>query len=250
MHFICNNMAKEGSENTYPAEGKGDSIRDMFNNIAWRYDILNTLFTLGIDKIWRRRAIALLGRGFNGKLLDVATGTADLAIEAYRQYRPGYMAGLDVSEEMMAIGRKKAEKYGIKNMEFFKGMSESMPFDNGYFDGVICGFGVRNFSDLDRGLAEMARVLTNNGRVVILEFSKSQNRFFRNIFKLYFSVIMPFIGRIISKDRQAYSYLPESVERFPAGNDFVLRMENAGFTQIKTKTYMFGQVSVYSAQKP
>ena len=240
-------MAKEGQKIVYPAEDKGDNIRDMFNSIAWRYDMLNTLFTFGIDKIWRRRAISLLGSDFSGRLLDVATGTADFAIEAYRQYRPSYIAGLDVSEEMMSIGRKKVLKYGMKNMEFFKAMSESMPFDSNYFDGVVCGFGVRNFSDLDKGLSEMARVLNIKGRVVILEFSRSQNRIFRAVFKLYFSVIMPVVGKIISKDRQAYSYLPESVEHFPAGADFVLRMENAGFVQVKTKTYMFGQVSVYSA---
>lgn len=235
----------------YLARGEGEQIRQMFNRIAWRYDFLNRLFTLRLDARWRRKAVRLLGPRFEGRLLDVATGTADLALEAWRQYRPLQIIGLDISEGMLALGQKKIEKQGVsQSISLVPGRSEQMPFPDQYFNGVMCGFGVRNFDNLDAGLAEMYRVVQKGGRVVILEFSQSGNPLFRKLFDIYFTRFMPIVGGLLSKDRQAYQYLPASVYRFPSGNHFLDRLRAAGFCSVGFSEMMFGLVSIYFAERP
>ena len=235
----------------YLAKGEGEKIRQMFNRIAWRYDFLNRLFTMGLDRRWRKKAVASLGLGFEGPLLDVATGTADLALEACRQYRLQKIVGLDVSEQMLALGQKKIDKRGLTEViSLVQGPSERMPFEDGSFNGVMSGFGVRNFDNLDAGLSEMFRVLKRGGRLVILEFSQSQNPLFRNLFHLYFRHLMPLVGRLVSKDPQAYTYLPDSVYRFPSGTEFLARLEQVGFRSVGVSVCMFGLVSVYFGHRP
>ena len=242
-------MKEESTE--YLARGEGEQIRQMFNRIAWRYDFLNRLFTLRLDGLWRRRAVKYLGPRFEGRLLDVATGTADLALEAWRQYRPREIVGLDISEGMLALGQKKIDRRRLSHViSFVPGASEQMPFPDSSFSGVMCGFGVRNFDHLDAGLAEMYRVLEKGGRLVILEFSSSRHPLFRTLFDLYFTRIMPFVGGLLSKDRQAYRYLPASVYRFPSGDGFLDHLSKAGFVSSGVREMMFGLVSIYFAVRP
>ena len=226
------------------------AIAQMFDNIAWRYDFLNHFFSLHIDRIWRRKAVnELRGRPLH-HVLDVATGTADLAIAIQKRHQPGHVTGVDISEGMLAIGRKKIEKQGLQQQISLQyGNSEALPFDEQTFDAVTVAFGVRNFEDLERGLGEMFRVLKSGCKLVVLEFSIPQNRIFRRIFYFYFFRILPFVGQIISKDAQAYSYLPESVQSFPHGTDFKKRMENCGFEEVKIKMLSFGIATVYTGTK-
>ncbi len=222
----------------------------MFDSIAWRYDFLNHFLSLHIDKIWRRKAVnELRGRTLD-RVLDVATGTADLALAVQKRLRPRHIVGIDISEGMLEIGRKKIEKKGLgQQIALLHGASENIPFDDRTFDAVTVAFGVRNFENLEKGLHEMLRVLKPGGKVVILEFSVPKNRFFRSLYYFYFLRILPFVGRLVSKDAGAYTYLPDSVRSFPSGAYFKKIAESCGYSKVTVRTLSFGIACIYTGVK-
>ncbi|MEM1322203.1 MAG: bifunctional demethylmenaquinone methyltransferase/2-methoxy-6-polyprenyl-1,4-benzoquinol methylase UbiE [Bacteroidota bacterium] len=222
----------------------------MFNNIAPYYDLLNRLLSLGIDRSWRRKAIATLKADQPQRVLDVATGTADLALEAYKQLKPKHITGVDISDEMLEIGRVKIGKKDLgESIELLNGDSENLPFDDNTFDAITVAFGVRNFENLEKGLTEMRRVLNQGGKLVVLEFSRPTIFPFKQLFNAYFKYILPQIGRLTSKDPKAYSYLYESVQAFPDGQDFVTVLEKTGFKSNQCKRLSLGICSIYTGQK-
>lgn len=230
--------------------GKKEQVALMFNNIARRYDFLNHFLSLGIDKVWRKKAIKFLANiKQNPVLLDIACGTGDLAIEALT-LNPEKIVGLDISDEMLKIGRKKIDKKNVSHIiSLQKGDAENISFDNNFFDGITVAFGVRNFENLSKGLAEMHRVLKHGGHIVILEFSKPRSFPVKQVYQFYFHVILPVIGKFVSKDNAAYTYLPASVSEFPERENFILQMEKAGFSQCNFKTLTFGIATIYHAIK-
>lgn len=234
----------------YRSEGsKKEQVTEMFDNIAYRYDFLNHFLSLGIDKIWRRKAIGELKSLHPKRILDIATGTGDLALTALK-LNPSEIVGIDISEEMLVFARKKIEKAGKSGIiSFVKGDSEQLPFTDQSFDAAMAAFGVRNFENLQIGLNEIFRILTPGGKAVILEFSQPRNFFFKSIYHFYFFKIVPFFGRMFSKDSRAYSYLPESVNAFPDGERFLEYMKNAGFSKLKERPLTFGIASIYSGEK-
>ncbi|MCK6616627.1 MAG: bifunctional demethylmenaquinone methyltransferase/2-methoxy-6-polyprenyl-1,4-benzoquinol methylase UbiE [Cyclobacteriaceae bacterium] len=228
---------------------KKEQVARMFDNISHRYDFLNHLLSLGIDKGWRRKAVNLL-KPFKPRLiLDVATGTGDFAIAALRM-NPEKIVGVDISEGMLEIGRKKMQRKGVhKQIELISGDSENLPFEENKFDAVTVGFGVRNFENLEKGLAEIRRVLRPGGMLVILEFSRPKQFPFKQVYKFYFKFILPKLGRLISRDKAAYTYLPESVEAFPDGDDFLTILTNLGYKESACKPLTLGISSIYTARK-
>ena len=230
-------------------KSKKEQVADMFNNISHRYDFLNHFLSLGIDKIWRRKAIRLLKNGKPENILDIATGTADFAIEAI-SLKPKKIVGVDISEGMLEIGKRKINKKGLIDIiELKYGDSENLPFENGSFDAVTVGFGVRNFENLNKGLDEIRRVLKPDGQLAILEFSKPKNFPIKQGFYLYSKYIMPFLGKLFSRDSSAYTYLPESVEAFPEGEKFKDILLHIGFRDIQIKLVSGGIATIYSANK-
>jgi demethylmenaquinone methyltransferase/2-methoxy-6-polyprenyl-1,4-benzoquinol methylase len=229
---------------------KKGQVTKMFDNIAPYYDFLNRLLSLGIDTIWRKKAIAKL-KGQNPKMvLDVATGTADLAIEISRQLKVEKIIGLDIANEMLEIGRKKLKRKGLDNLiNLTLGDSENLPFEDNTFDAATVAFGVRNFENLELGLKEMNRVLKKGGQIVVLEFSRPTLFPFKQLFNFYFKYILPFIGRFTSKDPKAYSYLYESVQAFPDGNEFLKVLKNTGFSDTKFEALTLGICSIYVGKK-
>ena len=220
----------------------------MFNNIASTYDFLNHLLSLGIDKIWRKRAIHILREHEANAVLDVATGTGDLAMEVWRKIQPASIKGIDLSENMLDLGREKAEKHNYP-IAFQKADAENLPFEDNTFDTVTVAFGVRNFGDLDKGLAEIQRVLTRNGKIVVLEFSKPKVFPVKQLFQFYFHWVLPVVGKLFAKDNRAYEYLPESVGVFPEGREFTREMEKAGFQKTTFEALTFGICSIYTGIK-
>lgn len=228
---------------------KKAQVEEMFDNIAHRYDFLNHLLSLGIDILWRKKAVKYIGSIQPKRILDVASGTGDFAFEALT-LNPQKIIGFDLSEGMMKYGRAKAAKLNVQQtVEFVKGDSEQMPFAENYFDAVTVGFGVRNFENLETGLKEMYRVTRPGGKVAILEASMPQNTIIRALFSLYFGKIVPLIGRLFSKDARAYSYLPESVLVFPEGLEFVKILENVGFRNVDWQPLTFGACAFYKMEK-
>lgn len=221
----------------------------MFDNIAHRYDFLNHFLSLGIDIYWRKKAIAFLS-AFKPKLImDMATGTGDFAFEAL-SLRPEKIIAYDLSLGMIERGRNKSIEKGVSTVvEFIKGDSEKMPFEDNMFDAMTVGFGVRNFENLKQGLSEMLRVLKPQGKLVILEIGKPKNPLITPLFKLYFHYIAPGIGRLFSKDHRAYTYLPESVAAFPEGNDFVKILKDIGFNHVQYTPLTFGICAMYTCEK-
>jgi demethylmenaquinone methyltransferase/2-methoxy-6-polyprenyl-1,4-benzoquinol methylase len=234
---------KEGKEN------KKQQIAAMFNNISPKYDLLNHLLSFGIDISWRRKGVKLLKTLKPAAILDVATGTADFAIETLT-LNPEKVVGIDISDGMLDLGRQKIAKRNLQDrIELIKADSEELPFPDNKFDAVIVAFGVRNFENLEKGLSEMCRVMQPGGRVVIIEFSKPKKFPFRQAYNFYFKRILPGIGRLISKDRSAYNYLPESVMAFPDGDDFVTILEKAGFKELQCIPLTFGISCIYTGSK-
>lgn len=228
---------------------KKEQVEEMFDNIAHRYDFLNRVITLGIDISWRKKAVKFIGKNNPKTILDVATGTGDFAFEALN-LNPVKVTGYDLSEGMMKYGRQRAMKEGVAGkVEFIKGDSEKMPFADNSFDAITVGFGVRNFENLKAGLAEMHRVLKPGGTVVILEATLPPNAIIRWFFSLYFNNIVPFIGKLVSGDGRAYSYLPESVKAFPEGLEFVKICENIGFANAKWQPLTLGACAMYTMTK-
>ncbi len=230
-------------------KGKKQQVRSMFNSIAHRYDFLNHFLSAGIDYSWRRKAIKLIGQHHPKTILDVATGTGDLAIEA-RKLKPQKIVGIDIAEDMLSFGREKLSKKGLTDLITLEtGDSENLRFETHSFDAVMVAFGVRNFENLEKGLSEMYRVLNKGGVVMVLEFSKPTKFPVKQLYSFYFRFILPFLGRIISGDSSAYTYLPDSVGIFPAGFQFLEILQKVGFTNTIHKQLTFGIASIYMGVK-
>jgi len=228
---------------------KKEQVARMFNNISRRYDFLNHFLSLGIDRGWRRKAIGLLRSRRPQQILDVATGTGDFAVQAM-ELNPQKVVGVDISEGMLDVGRKKVHARGLDNVVSLQyGDSENLPFADSSFDAITVGFGVRNFEDLRRGLQEMHRVLKPGGMAVILEFSKPRAFPFKQVYNFYFSFILPKVGKMVSKDDSAYTYLPKSVEAFPDGEKFLHILQEVGFKQNQCRSLTFGVSSIYTGTK-
>lgn len=243
-------MSEEVKPYDEESSSKKSQVSRMFNRIAPYYDFLNRLLSLGIDTIWRQRAIARLKDRRPRIILDVATGTADLAIESARQLNPERIVGVDIAGDMLEVGRRKLRKQGLDALiELQQGDSENLPFPDNTFDAVTVAFGVRNFENLEKGLAEMRRVLKNDGQLVVLEFSKPRLFPFRQLFNAYFKYILPQIGRFTSKDPKAYRYLYESVQAFPDGDDFLRILQKTGFKSNQCIPLTLGICSIYSGRK-
>ena len=241
------------AEKTLPYKNSNASkkkqVATMFNNIAKKYDFLNHFLSVGIDKIWRKKAIATLKTTKPQIILDIATGTGDLAINALK-LNPEKIIGIDISEGMLEIGRQKIEKRNLKDkIQLLLGDSENIEFEDKYFDAAIVAFGVRNFENLQKGLSEIYRVLKPNSKFVVLEFSKPTTFPIKQLYNFYFINILPFIGKMFSKDNSAYTYLPESVNAFPEGSLFVKNMKDVGFNSVKQQKLFFGVASIYTGTK-
>lgn len=230
-------------------EGKKKQIKNMFDNIAPKYDFLNHFLSLGIDKIWRRRAIGLLKGLESPQILDIATGTGDLAIASLR-LKPQRVVGLDLSPQMLKVGEEKIKSKKLDHMiTMVEGDSENLPFTDEEFDAATVAFGVRNFENLNAGLMEIRRVLKPGGKFMVLEFSNPTAFPIKQLFKFYSSRILPWWGGLLSKDKAAYTYLPASVAAFPEGQAFVAELEKAGFTCEKVWKQTFGVATIYFAHK-
>lgn len=228
---------------------KKEQVAAMFDNIAPKYDFLNQLLSLGIHKGWRRKAIQLLQEKKPRTILDIATGTADFAIEAMK-LNPDKIVGVDISEGMLKLGVEKINKLGLQNkIELKLGDSESLPFSDNSFDAITVGFGVRNFENLEKGIADIYRVLNRNGMLAVLEFSKPAKFPVKQVYNFYFRYVTPFVGKLFSKDSSAYTYLPESVKAFPAGEEFLKILRKTGFKEAKAISLTFGIASIYIAKK-
>jgi demethylmenaquinone methyltransferase/2-methoxy-6-polyprenyl-1,4-benzoquinol methylase len=225
-------------------------VRRVFDSIAHRYDLLNHLLSSGIDIVWRKKAIRLLRSHHPQTILDVATGTADLAIEAAR-LRTATIVGIDIAPEMLKRGKEKIARRGLSHLISLElGTAESMRFEDESFDAVTVAFGVRNFTKLDQGLAEMYRVLRPGGVALILEFSKPKKAPLKQLYNWYFRSLLPRIGGWISNCREAYEYLPNTVEEFPDGKEFASLLQNHGFARIAFYPLTFGIATIYLGYKP
>ena len=229
-------------------ETKKKQVTQMFDKIAGSYDFLNHTLSLGMDNIWRKIAIKKLSNN-PATILDIATGTGDFAISASK-YTNATITGIDISQGMLDVGVEKINKKGLTDrIQLQLADSENLPFQDNSYDAITAGFGVRNFEDLNKGLSEMYRTLKSGGKVAILEPSEPTHFPLKQFYKLYFHHILPFIGGIISKDKNAYSYLPDSVSAFPSGNDFLTELDKVGFKESKHIPLTFGIVSLYIAIK-
>jgi demethylmenaquinone methyltransferase/2-methoxy-6-polyprenyl-1,4-benzoquinol methylase len=229
---------------------KKEQVADMFNNISKTYDFLNHFMSLGIDIIWRKKAINELKSIQPKLILDVATGTGDFAFEALSILKPEKIIGVDISQGMLDIAQQKINKRNAGGkFEVKLGDSEKLPFEGNMFDAVTVAYGVRNFENLEKGLADIQRVLKPGGKAVVLEFSKPKVFPVKQLYKFYFNYITPSIGKLFSKDARAYTYLPESVAAFPDGETFVALMDKTGFKNTKCRPLAFGICSIYTGSK-
>ncbi len=232
-------------------EGKADAVEEMFDSIAPRYDLLNRVLSFGIDQYWRSRAVRLLTDEQPTRVLDVATGTADLAIKAERMLHPRDVIGVDLSAEMLDYGRKKLDRLGLSpRISLVQGDAQDLPFDDASFDAAMVAFGVRNFEDLNAGLRGIRRVLRPGGRLVVLEFSRPRTFPIKQLYSWYSRHILPRIGGTLSPDQGAYEYLPNSVAKFPDGTDFLNRMDDSGFGELLWEPLTFGIASLYRGTVP
>ncbi|MBM3448852.1 MAG: bifunctional demethylmenaquinone methyltransferase/2-methoxy-6-polyprenyl,4-benzoquinol methylase [Bacteroidota bacterium] len=235
----------------YNQTGKKEEVEQMFDQIAHSYDFLNHFFSLGIDIIWRKRAIKELKKYAPKKVLDVATGTADFAIQSVKSnLQADEIIGVDISEGMLEVGRKKIKEKGIDHIiQLRRGDSEQLPFEEKTFDAYTVAFGVRNFENLELGMSDMLRVLKTGGVGVVLEFSKPTVFPIKQLFRFYFRFIMPTVGKWISKDSRAYTYLPESVDAFPSGNAFLEVMKKVGYSNTRMIRLAGGIATIYIGEK-
>jgi demethylmenaquinone methyltransferase/2-methoxy-6-polyprenyl-1,4-benzoquinol methylase len=235
----------------YNQGSKKQELEAMFDNIAHKYDFLNHFFSLGIDILWRKRAIRMIKKFNPENILDVATGTGDFALLTAKHYpQVKSITGIDISEGMLEMGRKKITERALNDKLIFKKAdSENLPFEDGQFDAVTVAFGVRNFENLEKGLSEMYRVTKTGGVVAIIEFSKPKNFPIKQLFGIYFKYIMPTIGNWLSKDNRAYTYLPESVQAFPEGKIFGDILSKIGYSKVEIISLSGGIASIYFARK-
>lgn len=237
------------NSNNQTKNGKKERVRQMFNNIAGKYDFLNHFLSVGIDHLWRRRLVKMLSKENPQRILDIATGTGDLAV-ALAKCNPVEIIGADISENMLQVGIEKIKRKKLdKLIKLELGDSENLKYSDGYFDAITVAFGVRNYEDLYKGLSEMYRVTKKNGSVWILEFSKPEAFPIKQIYNFYFRFVLPTLGRMVSKDKEAYTYLPESVNQFPDGERFLAQMEKVGYTSNKQLKLSFGIASIYYGKK-
>ncbi|QGY43103.1 bifunctional demethylmenaquinone methyltransferase/2-methoxy-6-polyprenyl-1,4-benzoquinol methylase UbiE [Maribellus comscasis] len=230
-------------------QGKKVQVEEMFDNISPKYDLLNHLLSANIDKIWRKKAVNRLRSSNPNRIIDIATGTGDFAVEATK-IKNSKVTGIDISEGMLEVGRKKIQKKNLtQRIEFIKADSENLPFSDNTFDAALVGFGVRNFENLEKGLREISRVLKPGGAFVVLEFSKPRKSPFKEIYYFYFTKILPALGKIVSKDNRAYTYLPESVNEFPDGDNFLMILNKVGFNDAKAFPQTFGIATIYQSFK-
>jgi demethylmenaquinone methyltransferase/2-methoxy-6-polyprenyl-1,4-benzoquinol methylase len=231
------------------SKGKKEQVANMFNTISPQYDFLNHLLSGGIDIIWRKKAIKLLQNKGIKTMLDIATGTGDFAIEALK-INPEKIVGVDISEGMLSVGIEKIKKMGLeKTIQLQKGDSEKLPFSDNSFDAVIVSFGVRNFENLQKGLSDMFRVTKPGGYCLILEFSNPRSFPMKQLYTFYSKYCLPFLGKMISKDPSAYTYLPESVKAFPDGPDFIHIFKSVGYSETNWIPMTGGICSIYIGQK-
>jgi demethylmenaquinone methyltransferase/2-methoxy-6-polyprenyl-1,4-benzoquinol methylase len=229
---------------------KKSQVADMFNSIAGRYDFLNRFLSIGIDRSWRKKAIGELKEVRPKLILDVATGTGDVAILAYKLLRPEKIVGIDIADEMLILGRKKIGKLNLNGkIELVHGDSETINYSLNSFDAVTVAFGVRNFENLENGLAEMLRVLKPGGKISILEFSRPKISIFKGIYTLYMKIVAPGFGKLIANNKQAYEYLNKSVRAFPDSECFVEIMQKVGFKQTYFKPLSLGICCIYCGSK-
>ena len=230
-------------------KGKKEQVRDMFNNISPKYDFLNHFLSLGIDILWRNRLIRIMKKQQPQSILDVATGTGDLAITASK-INPEKIIGVDIAEGMLEVGKIKLRKKNLEKLiSLEKGDSENLQFSDLSFDAAMVAFGVRNFEDLNKGLCEMQRVLKPGGKIYVLEFSKPTRFPIKQLYSFYFKFILPLIGRMVSKHNEAYTYLPDSVQEFPFGQAFLDHLIKAGFRETEVRSLSFGIASIYIGTK-
>jgi demethylmenaquinone methyltransferase/2-methoxy-6-polyprenyl-1,4-benzoquinol methylase len=247
-------MAKFAHDTVVPYKESGlskkEQVAGMFDKIAFRYDFLNRFLSAGIDVGWRKRAIKELKPLKPKYVLDVATGTGDVALLMHKILKPVRITGIDISEGMLEIGRKKVDKAGLSSeVELLRGDSETISFNDASFDAVTVAFGVRNFENLEKGLKEMLRVLRPGGKLVVLEFSKPKQAAFKGIYNLYMKIVAPGFGKLIAKNADAYQYLNDSVQRFPEGKQFVEIMNEAGFKQTYARALTMGICTIYCGSK-
>lgn len=229
---------------------KTEQVREMFDSIAPAYDFMNRAMTFGIDKCWRAKAVRMIKAYAPKTILDVATGTGDLAIKLARTLHPEKITGIDLSEGMIAIGEKKVAEAGLDNViNFVAGDCLNLPFDESQFDCITVAYGVRNFEHLDQGYREMYRVLRPGGVLCVIELSTPTSPIVKPFYRLYTRFIIPTMGRLVSKDVRAYSYLPESIAAVPQGNDMLQLMRDAGFSNCKFTRLTFGTCTIYMAVK-
>lgn len=242
-------MSKEVKPYGKDDTSKKEEVAQMFDNVSGRYDFLNHLLSMGIDKIWRRKVIRLIGLKSPKTILDIATGTGDFAIAA-RKINPKKITGVDISNGMLEVGRKKLINKKLDqliNLEY--GDSENLPFEDNSYDAITVGFGVRNFENLEKGLSEMLRVLTPGGTAAILEFSKPKKFPIKQSYGIYSKFVIPSVGKSISKDKSAYKYLPDSIAAFPEGQDFIDILKKVGYTKTDSKIVSGGIATIYIGEK-
>ena len=225
------------------------NVESLFNDIAPSYDFLNHFLSANTDKLWRKKSVKILSIKSPKKILDVATGTGDLAI-AMLKLEPEKIIGIDISKEMLEIGKKKIKELNKEHIiELQQNDAENIPFSNNSFDAVTVAFGVRNFENLNKGLSELYRVLNSNGTLLILEFSQPKNNLFGYFFNFYFKYILPTFGKMFSKNKVAYKYLFQSVQQFPSVNDMKKNLSSQGFINVNAKTLSMGIATIYTASK-
>lgn len=253
--YLCKGMNQNKTEPSQvvpvpqSAESKKVQVGTMFDRIAGKYDLLNRVLSMGIDRSWRKTAVKTLRSVQPRQIIDIATGTGDFAL-ALSKLDPQTIIGVDISEGMMNVGREKIKKKGLGHMISFEyGDSENLQFASNKFDAVTCAYGVRNFENLEAGLREMCRVMRPGGRLAILEFSRPKSFPFKNIYNFYFTKILPSMGKRVSKDATAYQYLPDSVRVFPDGAAFCDILKECGFTSVQAKPLAMGITTLYTASK-
>ena len=230
-------------------KSKKEEVAEMFNNISANYDFLNNFLSLGIDHLWRKKAIKQLKKLEVKKVIDIATGTGDFAIASLK-LNPDEVIGVDISSGMLEVGSKKMKNKGYdKTIKMILGDSENLAFEDNYFDALTVGFGVRNFENLEKGLNEMLRVIRPGGKIVILEFSKPKKFHVKQVFSFYSKYFIPFFGKRISKDPQAYAYLPESVAAFPEGKEFENILKKLNYNSVQSIILSGGIATIYSGTK-
>jgi len=228
---------------------KKEQVAEMFDNISNKYDFLNHFLSLNIDKIWRKKALKEIAQYKPKSILDIATGTGDLAINALKHTPNAQITGVDISEGMLNVGRDKIKKLNISQISLQKGDAENLPFGNNTFDAAMVAFGVRNFENLQAGLTDILRVLKPGAPFVVLEFSHPKHFPMKQAYNFYSNTLLPFFGKIVSKDNSAYTYLPESVRAFPDGENFMSELKKAGFKAQKFNELTMGIASIYVGTK-